>query len=64
MPRAGVSCEDSPRKNFMSTQAISVSPKHSLHLPFERPRWLNGQSIAVALLALLLIWLIRRRHDA
>jgi iron(III) transport system permease protein len=42
----------------MSTQAVSVSPRRSLRLRFEWSRWLNGQSVGVGLLALLLIWLI------
>jgi iron(III) transport system permease protein len=42
----------------MSTQAVSASARRSLRLPFEWSRWFNGQTIAVGLLTLLLIWLI------
>src|ERR687891_1700006 len=42
----------------MTTQAVSVSTRRSLRLPFEGSRWLNGQTIGVGLLTLLLIWLI------
>lgn len=42
----------------MSTQAVSVSSRRSLRLSVEWSRWLNGQSVGVGLLTLLLIWLI------
>ena len=42
----------------MSTQAVSVSVRRSLRLPFEWSRWFNGQTIGAGLLTLLLIWLI------
>ena len=42
----------------MSTQAVSVSTRRSLRLPFDWSRWLNGQIIGVGLLTLLLTWLI------
>ena len=42
----------------MSTQAVLVSARRSLRLPFEWSRWFNGQTIGVGLLTLLLIWLI------
>ena len=42
----------------MTTQAVSVSSRRSLHSPFEWSRWFNGQSIGVGFLTLLLIWLI------
>jgi iron(III) transport system permease protein len=42
----------------MSTQAVSVSARRSLRLPFDWSHWLNGQSIGAGLLSLLLIWLI------
>ncbi|MGB7946176.1 MAG: iron ABC transporter permease [Candidatus Binatia bacterium] len=42
----------------MSTQAVSVSTRRSLRLPSEWSRWINGQTVGVALLTLLLTWLI------
>ena len=42
----------------MSTEAVSVSTRRSLRLPFEWSRWFNGQIIGVGLLTLLLTWLI------
>jgi iron(III) transport system permease protein len=42
----------------MTTQAVSVSSRRSLHSPFEWSRWFNGQSIGVGFLTLVLIWLI------
>ncbi|MGE5302446.1 MAG: ABC transporter permease [Alphaproteobacteria bacterium] len=42
----------------MNIQAVSTSLRHSLRLPFAWSRWLNGQTIAVGSLTLLLIWLI------
>ncbi len=42
----------------MSTQAVSVSARRSLRLPLDWSRRLNGQTIAVGLLTLLLTWLI------
>ncbi|MBI2540600.1 MAG: iron ABC transporter permease [Deltaproteobacteria bacterium] len=42
----------------MNTQAVLLSARRSLRLPVEWSRWLNGQTIGVGLLALLLIWLI------
>lgn len=42
----------------MSTQAVSVSTRRSLRLPFDWSRWFNGQVIGVGLLTLLLTWLI------
>jgi len=35
-----------------------MSSRYSLRSPLQRSRWLNGQTIAVGLLTLLLIWLI------
>ncbi len=42
----------------MSVQAPPISPRLSLQLSTQWPRWLNGQTIGVGLLTLLLIWLI------
>jgi iron(III) transport system permease protein len=42
----------------MSIQASTTSVRRSLRVPASWSRWLNGQSIAVGSLTLLLIWLI------
>jgi ABC-type Fe3+ transport system permease subunit len=42
----------------MSVEAVSVSVRRSLRLPFEWSRWFNGQNIGVGLLTVVLIWLI------
>jgi len=42
----------------MESQAVSMSSRYSLRSPLHRSRWLNGQTIAVGFLTLLLIWLI------
>ncbi|MBI1997318.1 MAG: hypothetical protein HYS66_12730 [Deltaproteobacteria bacterium] len=42
----------------MESQAVSISSRFSLRSPFQWSRWLNGQTIAVGFLTLLLIWLI------
>ena len=42
----------------MSTQAVPVSVKRALRLPVDWSRWLNGQTVAVGVLTLALIWLI------
>lgn len=42
----------------MESQAVSISSRFSLRLPLRSSRWLNGQTIAVGFLTLLLIWLI------
>jgi iron(III) transport system permease protein len=42
----------------MDTEAVSLSTRRSLRLPFEWSRWANGQTVGAALLSLLLIWLI------
>src|SRR5918996_586631 len=42
----------------MTTQAVPVLARRTLRLPFVWSRWLNGQTIGVGLLTLLLIWLI------
>ncbi|MBI2534274.1 MAG: iron ABC transporter permease, partial [Deltaproteobacteria bacterium] len=42
----------------MESQAVSISSRFSLRSPLQRSRWLNGQTIAVGFLTLLLIWLI------
>lgn len=40
------------------TQAVSVPSRHPLRSSYEWSRWLNGQTIGVGFLTLLLIWLI------
>ena len=42
----------------MSTETLSVSKRRSLRLPLEWSRCINGQTIGVTLLSLVLIWLI------
>ena len=42
----------------MSTQTVPVLARQPYRLPFDWSRWLNGQTIGVGLLTLLLIWLI------
>ncbi|MEX0805490.1 MAG: iron ABC transporter permease [Candidatus Binatia bacterium] len=42
----------------MSFETVSVSSRSSLGLPLQWSRWINGQTIGVGLLTLLLIWLI------
>jgi len=42
----------------MESQAVSISSRFSLRSPLQWSRWLNGQTIAVGFLTLLLIWLI------
>ncbi len=42
----------------MESQAVSISSRSSLRSPLQWSRWLNGQTIAVGFLTLLLIWLI------
>jgi len=42
----------------MESQAVSISSRFSLRLPLRSSRWLNGQTIALGFLTLLLIWLI------
>lgn len=42
----------------MSFQAASLPSRRSLRLPIQWPHWLNGQTIGVGFLTLLLIWLI------
>ncbi len=42
----------------MDSQAFSISSRLSLRVPIQWSRWLNGQTIGVSLLTLLLLWLI------
>jgi iron(III) transport system permease protein len=42
----------------MESQTVSISSRFSLRAPLQWSRWLNGQTIAVGFLTLLLIWLI------
>ena len=42
----------------MSTETVPVLARQPFRLPFDWSRWLNGQTIGVGLLTLLLIWLI------
>lgn len=42
----------------METQAVSISSRFSLRSSFRWSRWLNGQTIGVGFLTLLLVWLI------
>ena len=42
----------------MSFQDVSLSSTRSPRLPIQWSHWLNGQTIGVGLLTLLLIWLI------